>query len=313
MEILAFLGLVCVLAAIIVAKGVHSIHEGHVGVYWRAGALKPEVTEPGMHWMMPLLDNYAELQVTLQTDYVSNIPCGTSSGVVITFGRIEVVNRLRKSLAHETVANYTTSYDKLWIFDKVHHEINQFCSSHTLNEVVISHFSDIDEILAERLKVDCQEYAPGIEIIAVRVTKPEIPEKIRREFDLREANAAALLVAEQRRKVVEAESATEAKKLEIEAKRDADVAAINSQKEVAQQKAEQEKEAIRDSIHLAHEKAIADAEGYKLEKLAEVNNLLLSPKYLQLKMYESIAQNTKVYFGEKIPTYLGNLAHGDVP
>lgn len=40
------------------------------------------------------------------------------------FEQIEVVNRLRKDLAQETVKNYTVNYDKIWIFDKIHHEIN---------------------------------------------------------------------------------------------------------------------------------------------------------------------------------------------
>lgn len=33
-------------------------------------------------------------QVTLQTDEVKNVPCGTSGGVMIYFDRIEVVNIL---------------------------------------------------------------------------------------------------------------------------------------------------------------------------------------------------------------------------
>jgi hypothetical protein len=45
--------------------------------------------------------------------------CGTAGGVLITFGQIEVVNRLRKDLALETVRNYTVEYDKTWIFDKI--------------------------------------------------------------------------------------------------------------------------------------------------------------------------------------------------
>ena len=45
--------------------------------------------------MFPLLTRMHEVQVTLQTDKVERIPCGTSSGVVIYFDRIEVVNRLR--------------------------------------------------------------------------------------------------------------------------------------------------------------------------------------------------------------------------
>lgn len=87
--------------------------------------------------MLPFITTYHEVQVTLQTDQVRDIPCGTSSGVVIRFEKIEVVNRLRKNLAHQTIKNYTVKYDQTWIFSKIHHEINQFCSSHTLQEVLI--------------------------------------------------------------------------------------------------------------------------------------------------------------------------------
>ena len=39
-------------------------------------------------------------------------------------------------------------HGRTWIFDKVHHEINQFCSSHTLREVYIDMFDQLDESLA---------------------------------------------------------------------------------------------------------------------------------------------------------------------
>ena len=45
--------------------------------------------------------------------------CGTSSGVILTFEKIEVVNRLRKELAHQTIKNYTVTYDQTWIFSKI--------------------------------------------------------------------------------------------------------------------------------------------------------------------------------------------------
>lgn len=298
-----FVALISVLIGLVV-NGLHSVSEGHVGLYWRGGALQARVTDPGLHWKIPMLETFAEVQVTVQTDSVSNIPCGTSGGVVIEFEKIEVVNKLAKEKARETVAQYTLSYDKLWIFDKVHHEINQFCSKHSLHEVAISLFDQIDEQLVSALRADCQTYAPGLEILAVRVTKPQVPAMIRQEFEKREAAVLGLKTAEEQRKVVEATAATEAKKRTIEAQRDADVAKITSEKEVAQQRAEQEKEAIRDQIHTAHQKAIADAEAYKLRQEAEANNLLLTPQYLELKRYEHIAANTKIYFGSSIPTAL---------
>lgn len=39
-----------------------------------------------------------------------------------------------------TVRNFTADYDKALIFNKVHHELNQFCSVHTLQEVYIGLF-----------------------------------------------------------------------------------------------------------------------------------------------------------------------------
>lgn len=44
--------------------------------------------------MVPFLTTYRTVQVTLQTDEVKNVPCGTSGGVMIYFDRIEVVNIL---------------------------------------------------------------------------------------------------------------------------------------------------------------------------------------------------------------------------
>ena len=35
------------------------------------------------------------------------------------FDKIEVVNRLKKELAFETIKNYTINYDRTWIFDKI--------------------------------------------------------------------------------------------------------------------------------------------------------------------------------------------------
>ncbi len=61
-----------------------------MGVYWRGGRLLPKVTEPGLQWKVPFLDTFEAIQVTLQTDKVTNIPCGTKGGVMIHFEKIEV-------------------------------------------------------------------------------------------------------------------------------------------------------------------------------------------------------------------------------
>jgi erlin len=41
---------------------------------------------------------------------------------------------------YEIVKNFTADYDKTLIYNKIHHELNQFCSVHSLQEVYIDLF-----------------------------------------------------------------------------------------------------------------------------------------------------------------------------
>lgn len=99
--------------------GVHRIDEGHIGIYWRGGKIIEGTTDAGFHFMFPFVTSYANVQTSVQTDRVENIPCGTSGGVMIYFDKIEVVNKLHYEYAWETIKNYTINYDKTWIFDKI--------------------------------------------------------------------------------------------------------------------------------------------------------------------------------------------------
>merc|ERR1711860_69649 len=116
---------------------------------------------------------------------------------------------------------------------------------------------------------------------AVRVTKPRIPEQIRQNYEAMEGEKTKLLISTQRQKVIEKEAETDRKKAIIEA--------------------EKKMSEIMDATLLAKEKAMADAEDYKSEKEAEANKLKLTQEYLELVKYQSIGQNTKIYFGDKIP------------
>jgi len=279
----------------------HKIEEGHVGVYFRGGALLESMARPGFHLMVPFLTTFRSVQTTLQTDEVKNVPCGTSGGVMIYFDRIEVVNVLAPNAVHEIVKNYTADYDKPLIFDKVHHELNQFCSAHNLQEVYIDHFDQIDENLKSALQEDLTVMAPGLTVHSVRVTKPKIPDSIRRNYELMEAEKTQLLISNARQKVVEKEAETARKKAVIEAEKEAHVAKIQYERKILEKESVQKMELIEDTIHLAREKSKTDAEFYKIQKQAEANQLLFTPQYLELKKYEAASANRKVYFGPQIP------------
>lgn len=58
---------------------------------------------------------------------------------------------------------------------------------------------------------------------------------------------------------------------------------------------------IEDEMMFNREKMKAEAEYYTKERWAQGNKLLLTPQYIELKKYEAIAQNAKLYFGANIP------------
>ncbi|EPB69075.1 transporter, major facilitator family protein [Ancylostoma ceylanicum] len=290
------------ITSIFMITSLHHIEEGHVGVYFRGGALLTKVSAPGYHLMIPFVTSYKSVQVTLQTDEAKNVPCGTSGGVMIYFDRIEVVNILSASSVYDIVKNYTVDYDKPLIFNKVHHEVNQFCSSHSLQEVYIDLFDQIDENLKTALQEDLTIMAPGLFVQAVRVTKPKIPEAIRHNYEQMEAEKTKLLVATQHQKVVEKEAETERKKAVIEAEKKAQVAAIMHKQTIAEKETQKKISQLEDESHLASEKAKADAEFYRAQKAAEANRLLLTPEYLELKRIEAIAKNNKIFYGQDIPS-----------
>merc|ERR1719410_653006 len=256
--------------------------------------------------MIPFLTSVRNVQTTLQTDEVKNVPCGTSGGVMIYFDRIEVVNVLQPSAVYDIVKNYTADYDKPLIFDKVHHELNQFCSGHNLQEVYIGLFDQIDENLKSAIQSDLSEMAPGLKVLSVRVTKPKIPEAIRKNYELMEGEKTKLLISTQRQRVVEKEAETERKKAVIEAEKEAHVAKIQFERMIMEKEMEQKNNEIEDTIHLAREKAKTDAEFYRVQKQAEANKLLYTSEFIEIKKFESLTNNQKVYFGPDIPTMFFN-------
>eukprot|EP01090_Pellita_catalonica_P015438 TRINITY_DN4194_c0_g1_i1.p1 TRINITY_DN4194_c0_g1~~TRINITY_DN4194_c0_g1_i1.p1 ORF type:complete len:387 (-),score=67.13 TRINITY_DN4194_c0_g1_i1:4-1134(-) len=323
-------GLACLLV------GLHSIDEGHVGMYWVGGALGDDLNEPGYHFMLPFLTTMAQVQVTLQTDTVTNIPCGTSGGSIIYFDKVEVVNQLRTEQALNTIRNYGVNYDKTWIFDKIHHEINQFCSSHSLQEVYIDQFDTLDEALQEALQQDCTKYNTGIDIISVRVTKPRIPPSVAKNYEKVEEEKTRLKVATQHQAVVKKEEETlrlqakiqaelrevvsviqarkEAAVESIEAQKLANVSRIRVEMQILEKEAEQRKSFIENDISLTRSKALASAKRYRIETEASANKLKFTPEYMKFVLYKSLGSNPKSFFGKSTPSiFLDWLQGSDAP
>ena len=289
------------ITAFLVNEAMVMVPEGFVGVKFRGGALQPGTISPGLFMKTPVIDVIEMVQVTTQTDAVHNIPCGTSGGVMVTIENIEVVNMLQRSHVENTVRDYGVGYDKIWIFDKIHHEMNQFCSTHTLHEVYIDKFAQLDEMLAAALQEDCDKHNTGIKVIAVRVTKPTIPRKIRQTFEALEETKQAMLLNEEQRKLLEVENRVAMLKAKGEAERNSAVALVKYDQLIMEERKKAEISSINNQIHMDKEKSVADAVAYALETRGKAEQAMLTEAKLRETLYKSIANNTKVYFGDSIP------------
>ena len=286
------------------ASSFYTVPEGYVGVLYRGGALieSKGLSSPGIHSKFPIIDDIKIVQISMQTDSVENIPCGTNSGTLIYFDKIEVVNRLKRDHVLKTVKEYTVEYDQSLIYSKIHHLINQMCSQATLTQVAIENFDKIDDQLLEELQKDCDRYDAGLEIISVRVTKPRLPESVRKAFEQKDAERANLALAKERAAVAELEARANANQRRIQAETEKEVKKIAIEKEIMEREGEQKKIAINDAIFVASEKAKADAALYQKQKEAEANRGLMTKEYVQLETVKAMNHNTKYYFGEKIPS-----------
>ena len=66
-----FAGLVMVLGVVFLAS-LHQVEEGHLGVYFRGGAMLQKMSEPGFHMMIPFVTEVRNIQTTLEAMAVNN-------------------------------------------------------------------------------------------------------------------------------------------------------------------------------------------------------------------------------------------------
>jgi hypothetical protein len=116
-----------------------------------------------------------------------------------------------------------------------------------------------------------------------------------------EEEKTRLLIAHEKQKVIEKEAETERKRALIEAEKVALVAKIQWDQKIMEKESQKKMSEIEDMTHLAKERAMADAEFYKIEMRSKANKMLLTPEYLELKKQDAILTNNKLYFGNSIP------------
>jgi hypothetical protein len=145
----------------------------------------------------------------------------------------------------------------------------------------------------------------GIMISFVRFTKPLLPNEI-------ETNYLALAEERTMKKVVierQARLTSEKESEIIMAQKDNDIKRQNAANEnnirIMNAKSEQEQELINNQIIINRAKAEKEKIELEAKGLAEMFKI---PGYQEFMVANSTSQNLKIYYGEKLPQYVGYLS-----
>ena len=103
------------------------------------------------------------------------------------------------------------------------------------------------------------------------------------------------------------EAETEKKRAIAEAEKSAEVAKINQLKTISEKQTSQTVASIENEMALAQAKATTDALVYQIQEETKAMKSKLSPEFLQLSLIQSIANNTKIFFGSQLPSMFFKL------
>ena len=282
------------LGGVLLKSGVYRVDDGHLGVCYWGGQLMEGTQPPGIALNVPFLTRCESIPIQMKTRVVRNIPCGSAGGTLVHFASVEVVYRLRSEAVVATVRNYSLAFPKLWIDDRVHHEVNQYCSRHELRDILIEKFDEVDDVLLSEMRATLALWAPGLEIIAIRMTKPIVPRSIEEMYEKLEEEKTKLKMAMQTQELVAKEAENARRTAVRTAQKERSLSEIEMASAVAKQQSEVAIAAVGDAMLLANEQGRADAERYAAAKRATSESALLTPEFLAHERLLEGARNLKV-------------------
>ena len=290
---------------------IHQCEQGHRCVYYRGGSLLSNLANPGYQLKLPLITYHHNVQVTWQTDSLHNVVCGSSQGGQ-AYLDIDVVNKLSSSdkCILKVVGEHTVNYDKPLIFDYIPSEVAQFCKNYTLDDIVIREFDKLDEVLLEKLRDNIESYrlSDCLEIKKVRINRPKVDEAMRKRFESIENEQKVNELAIRQKETERAKLETQLQKEMMEKERQKKTNEIEMEIQLAKAKAVADNKKIQDQMHLNTKQMEAEAERFRLEKMAEGYSYRFeNPDYIRLEALKTAYNNAKIVIGDIPKTSIFNF------
>ena len=106
-----------------IADSYHKINEGYVGIYFKHGALQDRVTDPGVHFMMPFIEDYKEVRIRPETFAMDSVLAITKDGIENTFREITTITTVRKDKLVMMAKKFGMDFKKTLVFDRIKEDL----------------------------------------------------------------------------------------------------------------------------------------------------------------------------------------------
>ncbi len=225
-----------IIIVIVLAGSLFTVDETEQTIITQLGKYVRTVTEPGLHFKVPFLQNVHKFEDRVLEYDAAAAPIITSDKkhlVIDNYSRWKIVDPLK---LYETVHNVSGAQEKL--DDIVFSEIREEVARHTLTEIV----SVNRELIMEKVHKQCDEKAReyGIEVMDVRIKRADLPSAVARSV-YRRMQAERQRIAKQYR----SEGEEEAVKIRADTDKQRTILLAVSYKEAEKLKGDGDAEAIK--------------------------------------------------------------------
>lgn len=295
-----------------VSAFINQLPTGSVGVYYKFKELQSEIFRPGMWWNFHPFGYYEPVDIRPQVDYITNVECGTKDGLKVVFPEIAVFNQLQEPYVLEILQKYTAEYDNFLIKEPIRQRVVELCTTMDLQDLYIDRFPEINDMLHEFLKEYQNNLKTNLIINKISVSKPTIPTNIQDNYNRIVEERTKLRAENETQKTRLKQKETERMEAEAHASMERSLAQINNMKLIDKEENEARINRIKSESEAKQLEITTEAEAKSIKILAEAEAARHTDAYLQLKYYDTIIANTTmVYYGEKLPNYVGSQLYNN--
>jgi type VI protein secretion system component Hcp len=162
-------------------------------------------------------------------------------------------------------------------------------------------FDKLDEELILALDKDLAEWAPGIEILSIRVTKPNIPERIKKNFEDMEKIKIDYFIAAEKENVRIEEERTKQKQQRIKAESNLEVKKIELTKMIDRKTNDLAMAVIEGEMIYDKAKTQIETEFLAAFEEAENYHILYTDAYMSYLVTDALTSNVTLHLGDHIP------------